>query len=286
VAPETTARQAHKPVAPEPAVAPASAKPVVIDDIQFSRRLEVEANKLFEAGKTTPIKDLIAQLKHDRCDVELAVPSSQHLSAADVYARCKDSVVVMGALFKCEKCGRNHCGGASGFILSESGIAVTNYHVVNNPKNLTLVAATADGKVYPIKSVLAANEANDVAIVQIDGSGFKPLPIMANVPIGSDVFVISHPDGRFYTLAAGIVARYGTMMHGRNRRTPILQITAEYARGSSGGPVLGNDGSVVGMVASTVSVYYNDDHSKQEDLQMVVNECVPAAQILELINPK
>jgi serine protease Do len=285
VAPRLVASKvtASEPAAPKSA---APGKPAVIDDFQFSRRLEVEANKLYEADKTTPIKTLIAQLKNTRCDVDLARPSGQRLTAADIYTRCKDSVVVMGSLFKCEKCGKNHCGGASGFILTESGIAVTNYHVVNNPKNLTLVACTSDGKVYPVESVLAASEANDVAIVQIGGSGFKPLPVTANVPVGSDVYVISHPDGRFYTMASGIVSRYGTMMRRRNQRTPILQITAEYARGSSGGPVLGSDGSVVGMVSSTVSVYYNDDHSKQEDLQMVVNECVPAAQILELINPK
>jgi S1-C subfamily serine protease len=263
----------------------APVKPAVIDDAQIARSLEAEANKLFDAGKTTPMKDLMTQLKNAKCDVTLAKPSGKHLSAAQVYERCRDSVVVMGPLFKCPVCGKNHVGGASGYFISESGIAVTNYHVVNNAKNLTLVAATRDGTVYPVKAVLAASAVNDVAIVQIDGSGFTPLPLVPDAAVGSEAMVISHPDGRFYTLSSGIVSRYGTIVRQR-RKTPVMQITAEYARGSSGGPVLGPDGGVIGMVSSTVSVYYNDDHSKQQDLQMVVNECIPSAQILELINPQ
>jgi S1-C subfamily serine protease len=62
----------------------------------------------------------------------------------------------------------------------------------------------------------------------------------------------------------------------------MMSITADYARGSSGSPVLDDSGAVVGMVADTRSIYYTIDHGAQQNLQMVVKECVPSASILKL----
>jgi S1-C subfamily serine protease len=257
----------------------------VIDDSRILRSLETQAARLLDGGKTTPIKDLISQLSRASCDVRLAKPSGKPLAPEELYERCKKSVLVMGAVFKCEKCGRNHVSPATGFVISESGAAVTNYHVVNNPKNLTLVAMTADGAVYAVKSVLAASAACDVAILQVDAAGLVPLAVAPRAPIGSDVFIISHPDRRFYTFGKGIVARYAAIVREKQRVT-MLQVTADYAKGSSGGPILSSAGDVVGMASSTVSVYYDEDHGKQENFQMAFDQCVPAEQILDLVKAK
>jgi serine protease Do len=270
---------APKAEAPRP---DAAAKAGVIDDTKIIRSLESQAAHLMDGGQTTPMADLISQLKRTRYDLPLAKPSGKALAADELYERSRKSVLVMGGGFKCEKCSRNHISPATGFVLSESGAVVTNYHVVNNPKNLTLVAMTADGAVHPVKSVLAASAAYDVAILQLDASGLVPLAIGPRAAVGSDVFVISHPDRRFYTFSKGIVARYGTLVR-EKQRVPMLQITADYARGSSGGPVLNGAGEVVGMASSTVSVYYDDDHGKQANFQMAFDQCVPAEQILELV---
>ena len=259
--------------------------PGVIDDMRILRSLETLAQRLLDGGKTTPMAELISQLSRTSCDVRLAKPSAGPLAPADHYERCKKSVLVLASLFKCEKCGRNHVSPATGFVISESGAAVTNHHVVNNAKNITLVAMTADGAVYPVKSVLAASAAYDVAILQLDATGLVPLAIGPRAPVGSDVLIISHPDRRFYTLGKGIVARYGIMVRNK-QRVPMLQITADYARGSSGAPVLSTAGDVIGMASSTVSVYYDEDHGKQENFQMAFDQCVPAEQILELVKGK
>jgi S1-C subfamily serine protease len=270
---------------PEGSKADARAKPGVVDDLQILRSLETQAARLLETGKTTPASDLVAQLGRASCDVQLAKPSGKPLAPEELYERSRKSVLIVAGLFKCEKCSRNHVAPATGFVIGESGVAVTNHHVVNDPKNLTLVAMTVDGAVCAVKAVLAASAAHDVAILQLDASGLVPLAIGPRAAVGSDVFVISHPARRFYTLSRGMVARYGTVVRERQKST-LLQITAPYAKGSSGGPVLNTAGEVVGMASSTVSVYYGEDHGKPEDFQMAFDQCVPAEQILELIRAK
>jgi hypothetical protein len=47
--------------------------------------------------------------------------------------------------------------------------------------------------------------------------------------------------------------------------------------------VVNEKGQVVGMVANTESIYYTNDNGKQENLQMVIRNCVPSASILQLI---
>jgi hypothetical protein len=93
------------------------------------------------------------------------------------------------------------------------------------------------------------------------------------------VFVISHPDGHFYSLTRGYVSRrYLTAKD----RVPRLQITADFAKGSSGAGIFNGRGELAGLVTSTSSIYYNESEGKKENLQMVVKSGVPAESITKL----
>jgi S1-C subfamily serine protease len=194
-------------------------------------------------------------------------------------------VLVIAGIFKCDKCTRWHAKPASAFVLTSGGAIVTNYHVLQKENNETFLAMTHDGKVYPVKEVLAADKADDLAIVQLElpeGVKLAPLPLAPDAPVGSPVTLISHPDRRFYSLTTGIISRYHTVQK-NNQSVPMVSITADYARGSSGAPVLSDRGAVVGIVASTHSVYYTNENGKQENLQMVFKQCIPAASLMKLI---
>ena len=64
-----------------------------------------------------------------------------------------------------------------------------------------------------------------------------------------------------------------------------MSITADFAKGSSGCPVLDEElYNVIGIVNNTESIYYDDDgHKKQLDLQMVVKNATPSWAVLPLV---
>jgi S1-C subfamily serine protease len=255
---------------------------MAVNDRRLIGRLMNETSRLKEAGRTVKIAALIEQLKTARCRLDLATPPKEIISAEALYERAKESVVVVGGPYKCEKCGKIHMATASAFVIA-AGACVTSYHVVDEPKKETLVVMTFDGRVLPVKGVLAASKADDVAILQVEGLNSKPLALAPGAPVGSRVRVIGHPDGRFYALTEGIVSRYLTLRRGE-ADVAMMAITADFARGSSGAPVLNECGAVVGIAATTHSVYY-DESGARENLQMVVKQCVPAASVLKLVQP-
>jgi len=262
-----------------------TAPPTEIDDYSRTRSLERAALRMMAKGTTVPIQTLITQLDRRECRLALSPTNVSHkLTAAEIYQQFKPSVLLVSGVYKCPRCGRYHTNTASGFFITATGAFVTGYHVVNNKTNNTMVAMTDGGKVFPVKEVLAASRDDDVAILRVDGggTGFQPVALSTDAPVGSPVYVISHPNGRFYTFTDGLVSRYYTQTSD-GKAVSMMAITADFARGSSGAPVFNEYGAVVSFVASTMSVYYHGEEGKKDDLQMVFKQCVPARSVLKLI---
>ena len=95
------------------------------------------------------------------------------------------------------------------FAITADGAIVTNHHVVEGvqPDERALVATAANGNVYVVKEILAANKLNDIAILRLelpDGEKLTPAKIADRAIPGEDVYAISHPVSRFYTLTKGL----------------------------------------------------------------------------------
>lgn len=258
--------------------------PTYLDDRAIVTEIKQLGSQQLKAGGTTSNDILQEQL--GRSTVAMNPPAEGVLTEGgeDLYARAVDGVLVIAGLYLCGNCDKYHANCASGFSISEDGLAVTNYHVVKSTVNTTLVARTRDGRVVPILEVLAANEQDDVAIVRLSlkSGPFTPLPIARDAQVGERVHAMTHPDGRFYCYTSGEVSRFFVQPQRRGPGIRRMQITADYAKGSSGGPVLNDCGQVVGMVSTTKSVYYHEGNGQQKNLQMVFHDCVPYKSILDL----
>ena len=252
------------------------AEPVVINDRQIIRQMTAKASRMMDSDSVVGMKTLIERLKKEP-KVNLQLPKNGSASADEA----RKAVAVVGGVYKCDKCTRWHVAPASGFLIAED-LVVTNYHVVDNPERSGLAVRLFDGRVFMVEDVVASSERYDLVVLRLPKTGIKPIALGQAAPVGAKVDLISHPNHKFYTLSEGRVARYFVTQ--RNRRpVPAMAITADFGKGSSGAPVLNEDGQVVGVAASTESLYYTEKDGEQKNLQMVFKNCVPVSQLRELI---
>lgn len=261
----------------------AVAEPVIIDDRMLAKSLSDALTEFAESDQGTSADDL-------RKEVEVA-PSKLARNFKRTSGNTDnphESVYLISSAYNCGKCSKWHLGGiATAWALSHDGLMVSNYHVFEKTKGDAMAVCGFDGTVHRVVKVLAADKANDIAIFQVDAKRLKPLVIGKPAPVGEDVEVISNPQGRFFTHTFGEVSRYHRVgsRNGEKESPFQMSITADYAKGSSGGPVLDSKRNVVGMVTSTQSIYYKSSRGAepQGPLQMVVKNCVPISAITAML---
>ncbi len=205
-------------------------------------------------------------------------PASPDTAAPNAVKSAAEATLIVGHLYLCDKCDKWHNNLAGGVLISGDGLMVTNYHVLKFAQAKTFAAMTKDGRIFPIKNVLASSEKDDLALVQLGGA--RDLPFVAIAPsaeTGDALFVISHPDAHFYTFTEGHVSRYFLEPKGKAKR---IQITAPFARGSSGSGIFNESGELIGLATFTNTIFYEPKTSSNP--QTVLYTGVPSASILEL----
>lgn len=294
-----------------PGTTPVSQAVTVIDDNSLRSDFEKKLGELAVSQKPTPHATLKKQLQRKSCKLALPATGSKQLTPAQVYQQRLGSTLMLGRLHRCasSKCKKAHANIASGVVIREDGIVLTNHHVVDgeSPRTFAMGAMTHDGRAFLIEEVLAADEKADVAILKLkDAKGLSAAPIFGDEPVGNPVTIISNPTGKFFTLTQGYVSRY----HVSPKGSAMMNVTADYAKGSSGGPIFNNRGDVVGLVSNTVSIPYRhvplavDEQSKALEIagrgtkpamidgkpltigtnhQMTFKNSVPSRAILNLI---
>jgi serine protease Do len=133
----------------------------------------------------------------------------------------------------------------SGFIISADGYVVTNNHVVQNAKTVTVT--TDDGKTLDAK-VIGTDPKTDLALLKITEAGDYPFVKLAKETprVGDWVVAIGNPYGLGGTVTAGIISAEGRDI-GSGPYDSFLQIDAPINKGNSGGPTFNLKGEVVGV---------------------------------------
>ena len=259
------------------------AQPKYFNDLKLSSDFQKGLEKLLEGNQSVRLADLKIQLTQKHSKVVLGEIPTHSVSPNKLYDQVSKSVLVMGRLYNCGKCSKWHTSMASAFAIGQDGIIVTNHHVLEKDEGEILGAMDAEGIVYGVEKVLAANQEDDLAILKLRDANLIPMAIGKPARVGADVWVISHPNRKLYTMTRGMVSRYNMIMDNNRKHGRRMSITADYAKGSSGAPVFNRKGQVVGVVSSTSSIYYSVENGKKENLQMVVKNCIPVESIHELI---
>ena len=272
----------HRPPALLQPRAPVAGQP--FDDREVELYIEDEGRKLLKANR---IKKL--NIERHTCALQIQDPDNVKIMWPAVDARAEAATLVIGEFYsdtpKETKLKFSVAAGA--FLVTDSGACVTSLHVTKDRKSRGFCAMMRDGRVFSVREALAADPVNDLVILQLDLPPDVKLPTLplasAPAPVGSPIVVMSHPDDRFYMLTAGIVARH-TLWRVASGDQSFMAITADFAKGSSGCPVLDEHGAVVGIVNNTESIYYADDgQKKQTDLQMVVKNTTPSWIVRRMI---
>jgi endonuclease YncB( thermonuclease family) len=130
----------------------------------------------------------------------------------------------------------------SGFFVSSAGLIVTNYHVVEHSRTGAVDVKTRDSRTMRGK-VVRTDPARDLALIQVDGSGFPYLRLTVDADIGSEVLAIGAPLDLEWSMTKGIVSGFRN-----DNGVADVQTDAAINPGNSGGPlILVQSGKVIGV---------------------------------------
>lgn len=141
-------------------------------------------------------------------------------------------------------------GSGSGWIIDKSGHIVTNHHVIVDSDVITVTLF--DGDPIPAE-IVGADKQNDIALLKIKAPPDMLFPVTfgdsSNLRVGQKVVAIGNPFGLERTMTVGIVSSLGRSLQSKTKRMikDVIQIDAALNQGNSGGPLLDNQGTVIGM---------------------------------------
>jgi serine protease Do len=133
----------------------------------------------------------------------------------------------------------------SGFIISQDGLILSNAHVVDGAREVTI--KLSDHREFKAK-VLGADKSSDIAVLKIEAHGL-PVVRLGNsdeLNVGDYVLAIGEPFGLEETATAGIISAKARSLPG-DGYVPFIQTDAAVNPGNSGGPLFDASGAVVGI---------------------------------------
>jgi putative serine protease PepD len=187
-----------------------------------------------------------------RREVSASPGSSKALTATQIYKEDSTGVVAIKAV---TSEGEDE---GTGIVLGEQGLILTNDHVIKGATRLTVDASGSSKKTT--SATVVGEEANqDLALIKVDpsGLGLKPLTLASSssVQVGDTVYAIGTPYGLEETFTKGIVSALDREIAAPDgaKIAGAIQTDAALNPGNSGGPLLNEQGEVIGVNSQIAS---------------------------------
>lgn len=216
------------------------------------------------------------------------VDTSRQLTAAEVYAANVNSTVgITTSAVTTNFWGIpvSSAAAGSGFIFSDDGYILTNYHVIEGATAVKV--ALFNGDEYDA-SLVGYDASNDIAVLKIEASGLTPVTLgnSDTLNVGDDVVAIGNPLGEFtFSLTKGSVSALNREVtlssgNGSSRITmDLIQTDCAINSGNSGGALFNLYGEVVGI---TNAKYSNNGNSSQASIESI-GFAIPINQVRSIV---
>ena len=184
------------------------------------------------------------------------IDTSREMTPAEVYAQNVNSTVGITTSVTTNFWGYQTTAAASGsgFILTEDGYILTNFHVIEDSNSITVTAY--DGTTYDA-TVVGYDESNDIAVLKVEAEGLTPVVLgdSDDLNVGDTVVAIGNPLGELtFSLTSGVVSaldREVTMSSGVTM--DLIQTDCAINSGNSGGALFNLYGEVIGITNAKYS---------------------------------
>ena len=192
------------------------------------------------------------------CSPQKASAAYDELSPADLYEQNVDSTVGITISAKTNSrygYGYTYEASGSGFIISDDGYVLTNYHVISGYDKVTV--ATYDQETYDA-SVIGYDESSDIAVLKIDAESLTPVTLgdSSKLRVGDTVYAIGNPLGELtFSLTRGIVSALSRNIstESGNSSMGLIQTDCAINSGNSGGALFNTSGEVIGITNAKYS---------------------------------
>lgn len=270
-----------------------------------------QAAALRDAGKlldVAHVRDAVAA--PTPAELELPPPRTQTLSGREIAAVARRAAVRVGWYARFKNSERWELDLADGYAITADGVVATCEHCLRSKgvKEGYLVAVDAAGTVLPVTGVLAVNRVLDACLVRVAGGDFAPLPLSDDVAPGDPAYCYSDPLDHSGYFTQGIVNRFYWRRGKRGSDTTLgglqylrLNVSTDWAPGSSGAAVLDAAGNAIGHVARILPLTmdhvepseaeaaedaaetpHKHRHEQAGPTLMVVHEAIPARSVKAL----
>ena len=143
-------------------------------------------------------------------------------------------------------------GAGSGVIINSGGTILTNNHVVEGAKEVTVTLA--DKQEFKAE-VVGRDPKTDLAVLKINAGKSLPAATLGNsdqLQVGDYVMAVGNPFGLSSTVTTGIVSAKGRVI-GAGPYDDFIQTDASINPGNSGGPLFNMQGEIVGINTAIIS---------------------------------